>query len=159
MNAVHIRQATPDDLKTLLEFEQGIIEAERPFDITLKRQHTQYYDLAFMLRAENVFIALAEMDSKPVGCGYARIEAAKPYLQHRWHAYLGFMYVLPAYRGKGINRQVIDVLKNWALSQGITELRLEVYSKNEAAVGAYKKAGFSGLLLEMRMNLEQQENS
>jgi hypothetical protein len=51
MNAVHIRQATPDDLQTLLQFEQGIIEAERPFDITLKRQHTQYYDLASMLHA------------------------------------------------------------------------------------------------------------
>jgi GNAT superfamily N-acetyltransferase len=159
MNAVHIRQATPDDLQTLLEFEQGIINAERPFDITLKREYTQYYDLAFMLRAENVFIALAEMDDKPVGCGYARIEAAKPYLQHRLHAYLGFMYVLPAYRGKGINRRVIDVLKTWAKSRGITELRLEVYSKNEAAISAYQKAGFSGLLLEMRMNLEQQENS
>ena len=159
MNAVHIRQATPDDLQTLLEFEQGIIEAERPFDITLKRQHTQYYDLASMLHAENVFMALAEMDNKPVGCGYARIEAAKPYLQHQWHAYLGFMYVLPAYRGRGINGKLIDVLKNWALLQGITELRLEVYSKNEAAISAYEKAGFSGLLLEMRMNLEQQENT
>jgi GNAT superfamily N-acetyltransferase len=88
---------------------------------------------------ENVFMALAEMDNKPVGCGYARIEAAKPYLQHRLHAYLGFMYVLPAYRGKGINGKVIDVLKNWALLQGITELRLEVYSKNEAAISAYQK--------------------
>jgi GNAT superfamily N-acetyltransferase len=39
-----------------------------------------------------------------IDAGYARIEQAKPYLKHTAYAYLGFMYVLPAYRGKGINK-------------------------------------------------------
>ena len=31
-----VRKATLDDLPTLLLFEQGVIEAERPFDPTIK---------------------------------------------------------------------------------------------------------------------------
>lgn len=30
-----IRKATPADLETLLRFEQGVVQAERPFDPTL----------------------------------------------------------------------------------------------------------------------------
>jgi len=36
MNQITIRKATFDDLATLFLFEQGVIEAERPFDSTLK---------------------------------------------------------------------------------------------------------------------------
>ena len=40
------REATLKDLHTLLEFEQGIIAAERPFDGTLKEGEIHYYDLS-----------------------------------------------------------------------------------------------------------------
>jgi ribosomal protein S18 acetylase RimI-like enzyme len=35
----------------------------------------------------------------------------------------------------------------------VTELRLEVYAGNAAAIRAYEKAGFSQLIAEMRMSL------
>lgn len=38
-----IRKATLNDLETLRRFEQSVIDAERPFDPTLKREHTNYY--------------------------------------------------------------------------------------------------------------------
>lgn len=34
--AIRIRQAQAHEIATLLEFEKGIVEAERPFDDTLK---------------------------------------------------------------------------------------------------------------------------
>lgn len=36
MHQIIIRKAHANDLEKLLEFEQGIITAERPFDPTLK---------------------------------------------------------------------------------------------------------------------------
>jgi hypothetical protein len=36
MSGIKIREATLDDLQTLLEFEQGVIAAERPMDSGLK---------------------------------------------------------------------------------------------------------------------------
>ena len=42
MHPINIRKAHPDDLEKLLEFEQGIISAERPFDPTLKEGKIHY---------------------------------------------------------------------------------------------------------------------
>jgi GNAT superfamily N-acetyltransferase len=145
-----IRKAAVEDLPVLLLFEQGVIHAERQLDPTLKIVPTNYYDIKAMITASHIELLVAETDGQLVGCGYARIEASKPYLQHRQHAYLGFMYVVPAHRGKGINGFIIEALERWTVAQGITELRLEVYFENEPAIKAYQKTGFSKHMIEMR---------
>lgn len=155
MDDVLIRKATSNDLDTLLQFEQGVIEAELPFDPTLKHTEIHYYDLKSFLASEQVAVMVAEKNKLVVGCGYVKIEKAKPYLQHKYYGYLGFMYVLPEHRGKGINQLIIDALKVWALSKGITELRLEVYADNLPAIKAYEKVGFQPLLLQMRMDTSE----
>ena|ERR1700761_6482892 len=148
-----VRAATLDDLDTLLAFEQGIITTERPFDVTLREGHINYYDIAKMIGADNVKVAVAELDSKIIGSGYARIDDSKDYLKFTQHAYLGFMYVDTKHRGKGVNQQILKYLKQWALSKNLTELRLEVYDENLPAIKAYEKAGFSKLLIEMRLGI------
>ena len=151
-----IRKATPDDLEQLLVFEQDLIKFERPFDPTVKRDPVNYYDLKMMLTALHIEVAVAEINNKVVASGYARIDKSKPFLKHDKHAYLGFMYVLPEYRGSGINKQIIAHLKNWAASQNINEFRLEVYYDNDSAIKAYEKIGFSRYSLEMRYNLNEE---
>lgn len=148
-----VRAATLDDLNVLLAFEQGIITTERPFDVTLREGRINYYDIAKMIEADNVEVAVAELNSEIIGSGYARIEDSKDYLKHVQHAYLGFMYVDPKRRGMGVNQQIIEYLKRWALSKNLTELRLEVYNENLPAIKAYEKAGFSKLLVQMRMGI------
>jgi RimJ/RimL family protein N-acetyltransferase len=157
MQAISVRKATPGDLEMLHRFEQGIISAERPFDETLKQEETAYYDLPAMLQADDVIVMVAELNGEIVGSGYGRIEAAKPYNRHEQHAYLGFMYVPPQHRGKGINGEIIEALKAWAIARGVTELRLDVYHENQSAIKAYEKAGFSKLMVNMRMRLDQPE--
>jgi ribosomal protein S18 acetylase RimI-like enzyme len=142
-----------NDRETLLQFEQGVIIAERPFDPTLKRSDTKYYDIEGMITADHIELLVAETDGQLVGSGYARIEDSKSYLQHAKHAYLGFMYVLPQLRGKGINQLIIEKLKEWAKEKNITELRLDVYVQNAAAIRAYEKTGFMQHMVEMRMPL------
>jgi len=154
MQEIQTRKATLNDMDILLQFEQGVITAERPFDSTLKNDPVNYYDIPGMIKADHVELLVATEGYNIIGSGYARIEDAKIYLQHRQHAYLGFMYVLPQYRGKGINKKIIDALAQWALSKNITELRLDVYNNNEAAVKAYEKAGFVKHMIEMRMGVE-----
>ena len=147
---ITIRTATPADLPTLLQFEQGVIAAERPYDPTLKEGTINYYDLPAMIASTNVELLVAEADGRLVGSGYARLENARLYLDHAVYAYLGFMYVDPGYRGQGINNLILDALGKWALTRGVTELRLEVYPDNATAIRAYEKAGFSPILITMR---------
>ncbi len=154
MNKFIIRKAALQDVETLLTFEQGVITAERPFDSTLKTGPVHYYDIEKMITASDVELLVVQLDDKIIACGYSRIENAKPYLRHQQHAYLGFMYVDPGYRGKGINKMIIDALVKWSASLHITELRLDVYVPNTSAIKAYEKSGFTGLMLEMRMGLK-----
>jgi ribosomal protein S18 acetylase RimI-like enzyme len=154
MSDISIREATLDDLPTLLRFEQGVIEAESPMDAGLKPGKINYYDIEQFIRSPDIRLAVAEIDGKLVGCGYARIETAKPYLQYDRQSYLGFMYVLPEFRGKGINQLILDDLYRWTLSHGVTEVRLEVYPTNSAAIRAYEKAGFKPYLLRMNLKLD-----
>jgi len=113
MDKITIRKAVPNDLEILFEFEQGIVRTERPFDTTLKEGLIHYYDLEAMIGAEDVQLLVAECNSELAGSGYARIEDVKNYLKHPKHAYLGFMYVKPEYRGKGVNQMIIEGLKEW----------------------------------------------
>lgn len=151
MTEAHIRAATLDDLNVLLGFQQGVVEAERPFDPTLRPGPLEYYDLAELVAHPQVQLLVATVGTEVVGSGYARIMTAKPYLRHETYAYLGFMYVLPAHRGRGINRQLLAGLREWAHAAGVPEMRLEVYANNAVARQAYEKFGFEPHMLEMRM--------
>jgi len=155
MNGIEIRKGTIDDLEQLLIFEQELIKFERAFDPTIKPDPVNYYDLKTMLTTLHIEVAIAELNNKIVGSGYARIDKSKPFLQHSNHAYLGFMYVLPDYRGKGINKLIMEHLENWAQSQQINEFRLEVYFDNISAIKAYEKIGFLKYSLEMRYSPKQ----
>jgi hypothetical protein len=42
-----------------------------------------------MIIAEHITVLVAKIDSEIVGSGYARIETAKPHLNHENYAYLG----------------------------------------------------------------------
>ncbi len=153
MKSMHIRKAQLEDLSLLLEFEQGIITAERPYDPTLKEGKISYYNIEEMILSPQVEVLVAVIESKIVSSGYARIATAKPYLNHQNYAYLGFMFTHPDYRGKGINSDLIEVLKEWCRAQNIFELRLDVYSDNPSAIKAYEKAGFKKHLINMRLGL------
>ena len=154
MEQVTIRKATLNDLEHLLRFEQGIIEAERPFDSTLKEGTIHYYDIAAMITDPNAEVVVADAEDGIIGSGFARIEKSKPYLKHANHAWLGFMYVKSEHRGKGVNKKIMEALKQWAVLQDITEFRLTVYQDNGAAIHAYEKVGFTKHLIEMRMNVK-----
>lgn len=153
MDEINVRPADLEDLPTLLRFEQGVIAAERPFDVTLA-DDIRYYDMEAMLATPHVRLVVAELDGEVIASGYARIEEAKPYLKHDRHSYMGFMYTVPEHRGKGVNWKIIETLEEWSRSQGVTEMRLEVYIDNLAAVRAYEKVGFAGYVLKMRKGLE-----
>jgi GNAT superfamily N-acetyltransferase len=151
MNDIRIRRARPEDLEVLLGFEQELIKAERPMDPTIRKGKVCYYDLEEMLGASDVALMVAEAGGRVVGSGYARPKPARSYLDHEYYAYLGFMYTVPEFRGKGVNRKILTALREWSLDKGFRELRLTVYETNSQAIRAYEKAGFQKHIVEMRL--------
>ncbi len=152
MKNLVIRDAKSSDLPVLLTFEQKLIEAERPFDVTIKNTPVSYYDIESYIKNEEVKVVVAEQNGKIVSSGYALKKEARHYLNHKYYGYLGFMYTIKEYRGKGINRKITEVLKEWCKANDLNEIRLTVYHKNNSAIKAYEKAGFKVHLIEMRLD-------
>ena len=147
------RTAKLSDLPRLYELEQKVVEAERPFNSSIKSESASYYDIESLIENPNSCLLVAEIAEQIIATGYAQIRDSKRSLNHEQHAYLGFMYVAPEHRGQGLNQQLIDELITWCKSEGIFDFYLDVYLENESAVKAYEKAGFTPTLLEMKLNL------
>jgi len=148
---IKVRTATPDDLPVILKFEQGIIDAERPFDPTLLKGKFHYYDLGARIADPDASVAVAEDNGRVIAGGSAVIKQGNPYNTFKDYAFLGFMFVEPEYRGLGVNRLIIDALVDWSRKRGLEEIRLQVYSENLPAIRAYEKVGFKAILTEMRL--------
>jgi GNAT superfamily N-acetyltransferase len=150
---IEIRAAVETEIETLLSFEKGIVEAERPFDNTLKKGEIHYYDLIELINSKKAEVLVAVVNNEIVGSGFAKTLKAEPYQKYNEYAYLGFMYVKPTFRGQGINRKILRKLMDWAKNRNMTEVRLEVYDENTVAKNSYLKAGFKPNLLEMRLEI------
>jgi GNAT superfamily N-acetyltransferase len=153
-----IREATAADLPMLLDFEQALIAYERPCAPNLRKDKISYYDLSAYIKAEDIRIVVAEMAGELVGSGYALIKENKAYKAPQYYVYLGFMYVIPEYRGQGINGQIMNDLIDWGKAQSYTEVQLDVYAENESAIKAYTKAGLVPEILTMRLDNIPQKN-
>ncbi|MCK0161877.1 GNAT family N-acetyltransferase [Allomuricauda sp. F6463D] len=148
---VNIRKAILEDLPVLLNFEQEIVKAERPFDVTIKEGPISYYDIKKMIQDPKSTVIVGEIKGEIVASGFAMPKVARGYLNHEFYAYLGFMYTHKDFRGLGINALLVEELKKWSLANGYKEIRLTVYNDNEPAIKAYEKVGFKKHIIEMRL--------
>lgn len=148
-----VRKATLNDVSVLLSFEQGLIEAERPMDITIKKEHVSYYDVSKFIKDDDSELFVVELNDEIVASGYAKIKDDRHYLKHDKQGYLGFMFVPESHRGNGYNKLIMDALLKWCKSKNIHEIRLDVYEDNPSAIRAYEKVGFKKHLINMRLDI------
>lgn len=150
---IQLRPATPADVPTLRAFESQLVAHERSVVPTLKQEGVlEYYDIpALIADEEKSIVLLAEVNGIPVGCGLGQIRANDACYTEAHFGYIGLMYVSPEQRGKGIVQKIIDRLKAWFESKGISEIHLKVFANNPMAIRAYEKCGFEPLIHEMRL--------
>lgn len=144
-----IRPAVLADITILRGFEQGVVEAERPFSANLREGKAEYYNLEKLIKDKDSCLMVAEINDELAACGYARIETNKAYLRPNHYGYFGFMYVAPDHRGLGLITKVMESLTAWCDEQKVNAYKLDVYSANESAVKAYERFGFKTNMLEM----------
>jgi putative acetyltransferase len=96
-------------------------------------EHAFYhqYNHVDMLRQ----VIVAYIDGKPAGCG-----AIKPYSDSEME--IKRMYVLPEFRGKGIAKNILAALENWATELGFSACILETGKRQTEAVSLYPKCGY-----------------
>jgi len=81
------------------------------------------------------FVVVAYENETPVACGAIKEYDADTMEVKR-------MYVIPAYRGKGIARQVLTALENWAAEMLYKKCVLETGKRQPEAIRLYTTNGY-----------------
>lgn len=105
----------------------------------------KYLDYMFASCAETqgkVFVA--EVDNQIVGFVSLWVKVKSEALDEEpaEYAFISDLVVLPAYRGRGLGRALLQKAEEYALLQGATTLKLEVLARNTVATEVYKNHGF-----------------
>lgn len=151
---IEIRVAQHADLSTLLRFQQGIVDYERPMDPTIAADATGYYDIVELLGNADTRILVAKLDGESLGCCLGQVRKDRAWSIHDQIGYIGMVYVDSRARGQRLCSRMFAVLEAWFLERGVRESRLHVYADNPSALRAYEHAGMSATLVEMRRELK-----
>lgn len=92
---------------------------------------------------ENKEIYVARIDNEIVGYVIFNIkERNNPSVRCQKQVNIGVLVVKEGYRGKGIGTNLLDFVKEYAKSNGCTDLYLTVNEENKNAISLYEKYGF-----------------
>ena len=104
----------------------------------------KYFDFMFAYCAETsgkVFVA--EVDNQIVGFISLWLKVKSELDEEpSEYAFISDLVVLPAYRGRGLGRALLQKAEEHARLQGATTLKLEVLAKNDVAIKLYQNYGF-----------------
>ena len=97
-------------------------------------EHSFYAQFNKVTNIRNVVVCYDA--DKPIGCGaFKEYDPATVEVKR--------MFVLPAYRGKGIGLMVLNELEKWAAELNYTACILETGKKQPEAIRLYQKAGYA----------------
>jgi putative acetyltransferase len=86
------------------------------------------------LSAEPITVVSARVDGEAVACGAC--------VRHDDYVELRHMYVLPACRGLGLGRQLLDAMEQHVRAMGVGWVRLETGIAETEAIELYEHAGY-----------------
>lgn len=139
---VTLRAVEPDDWQFMFETEQDPAVSEysaqtAPLSKELLRQYALTYD-ADPFSAGQLRLIAVTADGTPVGI--ADFFDISP--RHS-RAECGICIAAP-FRGKGYGKKVLEVMKDFALTNmGLSQLTATIAEDNAAALAAFQSAGFS----------------
>jgi len=138
MSEATIRRIRPDDDPVV---EQVLIEVLREFGVTGQGFSDQDEELAAMSSAYEAPVAayfVAELDGEIVGgAGVGPLLGAEPHVCE-----LRKMYLLPAARGRGIGRTLLEACLDAARQAGYQDCYLETLAQMDRARDLYESFGF-----------------
>ena len=133
-----IRRATPgdaDSVARLLNDFQAEFDEPSPGAEALEERYSD------LIRNREMTVLLA--GDGPDGFAQIRYRPWVYSAGPNAHAYLEELYVVPALRGKGIGRELLDAAMEVARSEGATHMELGTSEADEAARALYESAGFT----------------
>lgn len=132
-----IRPARPDDLDPLVDLLRMLFGIEADFDFDAARQRK---GLAMLLAHEAAVILVAEAAGQVIGMcsGQLTISTA----EGGFSLLVEDVVVAGPWQGKGVGRELLAALEEWAEARKIGRLQLLADRNNVAALEFYRKLGW-----------------
>jgi GNAT superfamily N-acetyltransferase len=132
-----IRPARPDDLDPLVDLLRMLFAIEADFDFDAARQRQ---GLAMLLAHETAVILVAEAAGRVIGMcsGQLTISTA----EGGFALLVEDVVVAGPWQGKGVGRELLTALEQWATARKIARLQLLADRNNGAALEFYRKLGW-----------------
>ncbi|MBL7859620.1 MAG: GNAT family N-acetyltransferase [Cyclobacteriaceae bacterium] len=116
------------------DFQRLIVELDKEFWV--RYPLTQQNFDPFNKVDDYARVILAMDRDLAVGCGCFRA------IQEPATVEIKRMYVVPVYRNRGIGKQVLGQLEQWAVEEGYSKSKLETGINQPEAIAAYRKSGY-----------------
>ena len=162
---VSVRKATADDYKPLCElFDEGDAwhrdNLPRIFQKPLGPIRERDYYLG-LISDENVGVFVAESGKQLVGFVHAIVRDAPslPIFVPRHYAVVDSIVVKSSYQNQGTGRNLMNKIRDWALTKGASSIELNVYEFNETAISFYERLGYQTLSRKMTKDLKTDEEA
>ena len=153
--SIIVRDTTCADQATLIAFLRDLQDAERVLCASRRPGHEVDRSCYDALLNDGAHILLTEEDGQAVGFVSGRVKVDNDELQvEAWqtHGHISDLYVVPAYRGRGVAQRLLRAMADRLQGEGACRLSIGVLSANKAAVKAYERFGFQPF--QMRLDME-----
>ncbi|MEM5829753.1 MAG: GNAT family N-acetyltransferase [Candidatus Aenigmatarchaeota archaeon] len=160
---VEVREAKKEDFKYILNLWKK--NTDYHYKIDNKRYLSgrereeklkKFLKEFFAKNRKNKKFLVAVKDGKPIGCFFGTIYKSPNYLREKRMGELHLAFVEEKFRRKGIGKMLFEKLMKWFEKRKIRLVEVLVDSRNEIAISAYKKYGFSEVAKRMSLNLSKQ---
>lgn len=109
-----------------------------------------------ILANEDKALLVAELYDKLVGLVLINLKTTPddPIFRPRRYANIDEVAVAKEYRGQGIGRHLMTKTHEWIVAQGVKEIELFVWERNQNAIRFYEKLGYRMVRKGMKLDLE-----
>jgi ribosomal protein S18 acetylase RimI-like enzyme len=161
---VEIREARPTDLPALARLGARLsrwhhrLDPDRFFTVPGLEEGYAWW-LGKELRNRRAVVLAAVRGRRVVGYAYGRV-VPRDWNTLRERCGVGVdLIVLPAWRGKGLGRRLVETLVERLVAKGAPRVVIEVAARNPGAQRAFERMGFRHTMVEMAIEATGKKRS
>lgn len=151
-----IRRAVKNDVDALLLFAAKVVDYHAAIDAYYRSSRA--FDrleehVAGWLHEAGTLLLVAEQNGTLVGYFRGSVEAAPEYALPAKIGVVYDIFVEKPYRRQGLGVGLFNEAMNWFRAKKVKNVELSVDARNKSAVAFWKKLGFFGYKIKMRLDL------
>jgi len=141
-----VRLARPEDADAIVALWKAYVAELEPHDPRYGAQEDAYdrwrdYFLKRLVNSSQAAILVAADGARLVGVIECRIVGGHPVFKVGTHGQFFGHYVLPAHRGEGLGRALVDAAEEWFRGKGLPYYRVVLLDHFQPLAALYESAG------------------